>query len=182
VLDGWNILKSVAKNIFLMGLSTGGALAFYHASSLPVQGVVSLSTPFQLGPDPRLPILPLLVKVLPYLPKGGADWGDPNAGIDRFSYAKYPTKGLLELNRLLKVMRSSLPNVTAPVLLLHSKRDGVFEPINMDQIYQALGTKEIKKTKILLEKSGHVITKDLENKVVFNSVVNFIQKTLAPEK
>ena len=42
VLDGWHLLKSITKKHILIGLSTGGALALYHATLFPVQGVVRI--------------------------------------------------------------------------------------------------------------------------------------------
>jgi esterase/lipase len=141
-----------------------------------------MSTPYQLGPDPRLVLLPLLSRVIPYLPKGGSDWVDPDAGKDRVSYSKYPTKGLLELNQLLEKMRETLPAVTVPALLLHSKGDGLFNFENMQNIYHTLGTQEGRKTTVLLENSGHIITKDLDKMIVFRSIVDFIQQTLSQDQ
>ncbi len=176
VLDGWHLLKSSTKKHFIIGLSTGGSLALYHASRYQVQGVVGLSTLYQLGPDPRLPILPILAKVIPYLPKGESDWHDPNAGKDRIAYKKYSTRALLELNRFLKIMRTSLPIINTPTLLIHSKGDKAIAPENMPSIYRNLGTQEIDKEMIWLTNSGHIVTKDLDQMKVFNAIHDFIDK------
>lgn len=180
VLDGWHLLQSSTNKIILMGLSMGGVLALYHASFLPVQGVVSLSTPYQIEPDLRLALLPYLTGIIPYLPKGKPDWHDPNAAKDHISYEKYPTRAIIQLNHLLQEMRTSLPKVTAPALLIHAKGDLGVAPENMLRIYQELGTAEGNKEMVWLENSGHVVTRDLEKMTVFNKVLNFVQRVQGP--
>jgi carboxylesterase len=173
VLDGWNLLQSTTDKIILVGLSMGGALALFHASFLPVKGVISLSAPYRIDPNPRLAILPFLSLFIPYISKGESDWLDPKAVEEHFSYDKYPTKAILQLNLLLKEMQVSLPKITAPALLIHSKKDLGVNPVNMTLIYQNLGTKEEDKEMFWLENSGHVVTRDLEKMIVFNKILNF---------
>jgi carboxylesterase len=180
VLDGWHLLQSSTDKIILMGLSMGGVLALYHASFLPVQGVVSMSTPYQLEPDLKLAVLPFLTGIIPYLAKGESDWHDPDAAKDHISYEKYPTRAIVQLTLLLQAMRISLPKVTAPALLMHAKGDLGVAPENMSRIYQELGTAEENKEMVWLENSGHVLTRDLEKMIVFNNVLNFVQRIQDP--
>jgi len=160
VLDGWHFLESTTKNIFLIGLSMGGALALYHSSFLPVAGVIGLSAPYEIRSDPRRILLPYISWLIPYVEKGDSDWQDPNAKENHFSYDRYPTKAILQLSDLLRALRTVLPKVSAPALLMHSNKDIGVPPGNLDLIYNALGTPENKKKKVLLENSGHVITRD----------------------
>ncbi len=179
VLDGWHLLQSTTKNIFLIGLSMGGALALYHASFLPITGVVGLSSPYQIEPKPQLAMLRLFSWLKPYVAKGKSDWQDPDAVEDHFSYAQYPSKAILQLDQLLGELRSALPKVTAPALLIHAKKDTGVLPKNMDLIYNALGTPDSMKSKIWLENSGHVVTRDLDKEIVFKNTQSFIQQTLS---
>ncbi len=176
VLDGWNLLKPQVDQIFLIGLSMGGALALYHASFLPANGVVSLSTPFRIEPGLKLTLLPILSKVIPYADKGQSDWQNPEALEAHFSYPQYPTKAIIQLNHLLEAMRKSLPSVTIPALLIHALKDKGVVPKNMDLIDQHLGTPAHKKSKLYLENSGHVVTRDLDKDLVFNTIHDFIQQ------
>ncbi len=182
VLDGWHLLQNSTDKIILMGLSMGGVLALYHASFLPVQGVVSMSTPYQLEPDSKLALLPFLSGIIPYLAKGESDWHDPGAAKDHISYEKYPTRAIVQLTLLLQAMRISLPKVTAPALLMHAKGDLGVAPENMSRIYQELGTAEENKEMVWLENSGHVLTRDLEKMIVFNNVLNFVQRIQDPNQ
>ena len=156
----------------------GGALALYHASFLPAAGVVGLSTPYQIKSDPRLVFLPLLSNFFPYVNKNGSDWQDKNAVEDHFSYAKYPSKAILQLDLLLKSLREALPKINMPALLMHAMNDKGVAPENMNLIYKALGTPENKKQSIWLENSGHVITRDMDKEIVFRSVQAFIESTM----
>lgn len=178
VLDGWNLLQGNTKNIFLIGLSMGGALALYHSSFLPAAGVVSMSTPYRIEPSLKLIFLPILSYFIPYAKKRKSDWQDPIAAEDHFSYARYPSKGVLQLKLLLRSMRKSLPEVEIPALLIHSMKDLGVLPENMDWISGEIGTPETDLKKIWLEKSGHVVTRDLEKDRVFESIHQFIQQVL----
>lgn len=175
VLDGWHLLRPNTRRVFIIGLSMGGVLALYHASFLPVAGVVSLSTPYEMEPDPRLKVLSLYSRFFPYASKGKSDWQDPHANEDHFSYDKYPTKALVQLIKLLEVTREALPSITAPALLIHSKKDIGVPYHNQDKIARRLGTPEEKIHKLLLENSGHVVTRDLDKDLVFKTVHQFIQ-------
>ena len=182
VLDGWYMLQPLTDQIFIIGLSMGGALALYHASFLPAAGVVSLSTPFQIEPSLKLTFLPILSRILPYADKGKSDWQNPEAVEAHFSYSQYPTKAILQLNQLLGAMRKSLPNVTMPALLIHALKDTGVIPENMNLIDKNLGTPRDKKNKIWLENSGHVVTRDLDQDLVFKSIQDFIQQVLGSQK
>lgn len=177
VLDGWHLLRQITERVFIIGLSMGGVLTLYHASFLPTAGVVSMSTPFQIE-DPRVKFLPLLSKLIGYVDKGESDWQDPDADQDHISYDMYPTKALVQLAELLEVMQDALPEVTVPALLLHSQKDLGVSVENIDRIYQSLGTPDDQKQKIILDNSGHVITRDLDREQVYQATHQFIQETL----
>ena len=175
VLDGWYLLRPNTERVFLIGLSMGGALTCYHSSFLPVAGLVGMSTPYQID-DPRLKILPYYAKFVKYVNKGESDWQDETALEDHFSYDRYPTKAVVQLARLLDAMRESLLKVKAPALLIHSRKDIGVPLKNLEKIYQSLGTPQNDKKKVILEHSGHVVTRDMDKDQVFSSIHNFIQE------
>ena len=176
VQDGWNLLQPTSEQVFLVGLSMGGVLALHQASILPAAGVISLSAPYKLGPDPRLPFLPVLAPLLPYVSKGEPDWHDPEADQEHFAYEKYPTRAIMELNNLLGEMRRILPQVHMPALLIQSRKDSTVAEEHLLWINDQLGTPQENKQTLWLEKSGHVITRDVEKETVFEQVDAFIQQ------
>jgi len=180
VLDGWHLLQSSTDKVILMGLSMGGILGLYHASFLPVQGIVCMSTPYQLGSALELALLPFLTGIYPFKKKGESDWHDPNAAKDHIAYEKFPTRAIVQLTHLIQAMRDSLPKVTAPALLMHAKGDLVVAPENMRRIYQELGTAEENKEMVLLENSGHVVTRDSDKMTLFNNILSFVHRVQDP--
>ena len=174
VEDGWHMLEASTKRIFVIGLSMGGILSLYVSRYLPVAGTVAMSTPYEIPPDPRLRFINLLWRVYPFAAKGEPDWHNPELEEEHISYPKYPTRSIIELQALLGEMHAALPELIRPVLLMHSRQDGDIPPENMAKIYDQVASQE--KEKVLVENSGHVITRDLEKELVFSTVDEFIQK------
>jgi carboxylesterase len=174
VEDGYHLLNSAGRKVFIMGLSMGGILTLTAAARLPVEGAVAMSTPFNLPADPRMAYVKYLALVKPYVPKGPSDWHDPIMAQEHVDYPEYPTRCIAELRDLIEVMRQSLPQIQAPVLLVHSRGDGGVPPENMTQIYEKLGSED--KSMVWLEQSGHVVTRDLEREKVFEAALAFVRR------
>jgi carboxylesterase len=177
VEDGYNLLRSCTDQVFLLGLSMGGVLSLTAAAQLDVRGVVAMSTPYALPDDWRLKFIGLLSKIKPYMPKNnegpGSGWfGD--AWKQHISYPQNPLRSIGELSRLLGAMRASLPQITVPVLLIHSRDDDYVIRDSMQQIYAALGTPD--KQMMWVEGSGHVITEEPQREKVFEAAADFIKR------
>jgi carboxylesterase len=179
VEDAYSTLTNLTDRIFFAGLSMGGILSLLMSTKLKAAGVAALSTPFKLRDDPRLPYIRLIEKFVAYMPKSkeppGSGWFDKAAWRDHVSYPQNPIRSIGELDKLLGEMRSALPHVNVPVLLIHSKDDGYVLPENMDMIYDALKNAS-DKTKVLVAGSGHVVTRDAARRQVFEAVLEFIQR------
>ena len=181
VEDGYSLLRGVTDNIYLIGLSMGGALSLLMSTRLAqrVKGVVAMSTPYKLPDDPRLRHIEWISKIVPFMPKSdeepGADWFDKEAWKDHVSYPQNPVRSIGELNKLLGEMRAALPKVNVPVLLIHSKDDGYVLPENMEHIYAGLVNAE-DKTKLLVTGSGHIVTRDAARHQVFEIARDFIRR------
>lgn len=178
VQDGWHILHPNTRRVFLIGFSMGGALALYHASFLPAAGVICLSTPYELGPDSQINIFTLFSNIISFASKGESDCELENQAGEHFSYDRYPLKGLIQLVRLLEPMRESLSAIKVPTFLIHAQNDIGIPPQNMDRIAQDLGTPREAVRKLLLENSGHVVTRDCDKDLVFEEIHQFIQDVL----
>lgn len=176
VEDGYRLLQPNTREIFAIGLSMGGILSLTFAARFPVQGVVAMSTPHHLPPDPRLRFLPLIALFQPYRKKGPPQWFDMDAYAHHVSYPADPTRGYLQLQALLAEMRSSLPAVSCPVKLIYSRNDPTVtaDEGHMDTIYAALGSDD--KEKMWVENSGHIITSDQERQRVWQAVDQFVKR------
>jgi len=170
--DGWHLLREVTDHVFLIGLSLGGSLSLLYASQYPIQGVVALSTPYNLPNDPRLPFVEWISWLTPNVAKGPTDWHNPKAAEDHIEYPAYPTRSIAELRDVIKEMRAALPRIRVPVMLIHSRQDGSVPIEHMNKIFNALGTTD--KQMVLVEHSGHVITREPDRQVVFQAALDFI--------
>jgi len=179
--DGYQLLRGLRDNIFLIGLSMGGDLALLISTRLaqPVEGVVAMSTPYKLPDDPRLRHIEWISKTVSYMPKSdeepGAGWFDKEAWKEHISYPQNPVRSIGELNKLLGEMRAALPQINVPVLLMHSRDDRYVLPENMELIHADL-LNAADKTKLYITGSGHVLPRDAARQQVFQSAVEFIQR------
>ena len=173
VEEGIELLKMTCKNIFTLGLSMGGVLSLLAADRYDIKGAICMSTPFELSKDWRLKIAKQLSVIVPTVSKGESNLQNKEAAKNHLDYPIYPTRSIAELNDLLKEMQDALPRIKKPVLLMHSKSDGLSYE-NSVKIHSLLGSQD--KEIFLLEKSGHVITEDVERNEVFQKAEYFINR------
>ncbi|HSB65383.1 MAG TPA: alpha/beta fold hydrolase [Anaerolineales bacterium] len=176
VEDGYCLLKGCVDKIFIIGLSMGGILSLLFASQNPVTGVVAMSTPFALPDDPRLPFIRIFAKLMPKMKKGPADWHNLAAASDHVDYPYIPTPAIIQLRDLLAEMRSGLPSLKVPALIIHSKQDRGVSPHNAEQIIAALGSQD--KQILWVENSGHVIPREPDRQIAFEATHEFIHRVL----
>ena len=179
--DGYNLLQACSEQVYLLGLSMGGALSLVSASRLPVRGVVAMSTPYKIMNFPMRQIARLITWLIPFVPKGGgkpgADWFDKEAFLQHVSYPQNPSRSAIELDLLVDMMRASLPLVKVPVLLIHSRNDDYVFRGSMEHIHAALGSTD--KHMLWVEGAGHVITEEPTKEAVFKAAFDFISRVSA---
>jgi carboxylesterase len=178
VEDGYDLLHACTDQVFLLGLSMGGILSLIAASTLPVRGVVAMSTPFDL---PKIPLPLWFIRILshfkPYRPKGkapGSGWFDPAAFQQHVSYPENPLRSGVELKLLLDEMHAALPKICVPVLLIHSRDDDYVIHDSMQRIYGLLTTPD--RHMLWVEGGGHVITEEPPRLTTFKAAADFIQR------
>ncbi len=180
VEDGFHLLRHVCDHVIPIGFSTGSILNLILASQIDFPAVVAMSTPSDL-PEIRAlqvlyPILPLVSKVVPYVRKGKPDWRDPLALEARVQYDRYPLRSAYEFGRCVQAMQKVLPEVTSPLLLLHSSEDTFVHPFHSERIAASVASKDIRMH--FVDNSNHVITCDAQRQEVFERTVRFIKDIL----
>ena len=174
VEDGYWMLREAVREVVVLGLSMGGALALELAARLPVAGVVAMSTPAGLPKDWRLNFIRPLAVVKPYIGKGPPDWVDESVAADHFDYPEYPVRAIGELKALLAEVRHALPRVKVPTLVMHSRTDGGVPPENAQVIFAGLGAAE--RELLWIERSGHVLTEDAEHLRVWRACADWVHR------
>ncbi len=169
-------LSDRCRAVVVCGLSMGGTLTLRLAELYPdaMAGIV-LVNPSVLTLRREARLLPALQRVLPSFPPIAGDIAKP--GVVEEGYDRLPVKAMYSLWKAWPIVRADLAEVTAPVLLLHSRVDHTVEPVNSEIVRDGLRSTEV--SEIVLERSYHVATLDYDAELIFSSSVEFIEKVTA---
>jgi len=171
-------LKQRCDMVFLIGHSLGGALCLHAAAHEEVAGIVTMCAPITMHPF-MIPIIRLAKRVTPLLPTIREDVRDPEARrrYTRDVYRWTPMAPVESMLRFLPHLRTELPQITAPALVMISTHDHVVPARDGREIYRLLGSQE--KHLVTLHRSYHVIMKDHDRAEVFAKTVAFVQRHAA---
>ena len=170
---GYAILAKQYSKIYVAGLSMGALLAIVIAATEKVERAALLATPIFLQ-DKRAPFLPILRYFIHYLPKHKRNYHEMQKYCQ--AYDRMPTKPLTSLFALIKACKKELvQKITVPCIVLQSTIEHTVKPKSAQYIYDNLGTPKEAKKLVWLEKSGHILTLDLEHEKVFQAVADFFE-------
>jgi carboxylesterase len=163
--------KKKCNKIFLAGLSTGGSLALYLASTHKIDGVIALAPGLFLKQR-----YAKLSHVLKYVWKytNMKSGPDVSVNIESRVYYKVPISIISELLSLFKSLKKKLSLIRVPTMIIYSLNDHVVKSQSSLTIYNTISSK--KKHLIKLEKSFHILTMDIEKEKVFYESGRFINE------
>jgi carboxylesterase len=163
--------------VFVAGLSMGAVLTLYLASARSgIPGIV-LYAPAVWPANRLLLLTPILKYFINKMSKDGkSDLTDPEAEQRIWSYEENPGIAAHEFLKLLIRVRRTLPQVTQPLLIVHSTGDTAIHPSSAPRTFQRVGS--IDKELITLQNSGHVVTADSEREFVAQKTYEFIRDHL----
>lgn len=171
VEDAYHILRAICNNITVIGLSMGGLLTFKLAAEYQVDRIVSLSTSIFIA-DKRLDMLPVYRMFRDFVPKKRKIYADiePKYSV---GYAATPLSSLSSLLDLIEHVDSLLPIIQTPLLIVQGRQDHTVQPRSAEYIYDRVASNE--KTLMWLEKSGHIVTIDIEREQIFRKISEFLR-------
>jgi carboxylesterase len=174
------------RDVVVLGTSMGGLLALRLAALRPqaVAGVVAASVPLELSAWrrgaisvlARLRRTPLLGRIVGTLPKNGPDVRVERESRVSPSLRGFPYPALAELVALQREVTQLLPEVRAPLLLLHGELDHSAPASHSARIAQRVGSARVRS--VLLPRSFHILGRDLDRDQVCAEVVRFAVSTL----
>ncbi|ORT60258.1 alpha/beta fold hydrolase [Streptomyces sp. CB03238] len=164
------------RHVFVFGLSMGGALTLRLAAKHgdAVAGIV-LVNPANKVHGLAAHALPVVRHLVPSQPGIASDIA--KEGVAEIGYDRVPLHAAHSLRQFLRIVDRELPQVTQPVLLLHSPQDHVVPPADSARILSRISSTDVKE--ILLEQSYHVATLDHDAERIFEESHAFVGR-LAP--
>jgi len=173
VRDELNALKQRCDVVFIVGHSLGGALTLHVAAHEEVAGIVSMCAPLHMHPLTHLAVR-IAKRFTPLVPTIREDVHDPDARrrYTRDVYHWTPMQPVASLLQFLPTLRSELPTITAPALIMVSIHDHVVPARDGREIYRHIGSNE--KHLVTFHRSYHVIMKDYDREEVFAKTSAFI--------
>jgi carboxylesterase len=170
------VLRESCEQVFVGGLSMGGALALRlaarHGDAVSGVVVVNPACTFPRLAGYALPAARHLVRST----KGIAD-DIAKPGTHELGYDRVPLRAAHSLRDFFRAVRGELPQVTQPLLLLHSRTDHVVPPADSALILSKVSSEDV--TETLLERSYHVATLDHDAERVFADSEGFISRIAA---
>ncbi|MEU2026016.1 alpha/beta fold hydrolase [Streptomyces sp. NPDC016469] len=172
------LLERCAR-VFVFGLSMGGALALRLAAKHgdAVSGLVLVNPANKVHglAAHALPVVRHLVPTTKGLVSDIALEGVAEVGYDRV-----PLHAAHSVRRFFRLVDGDLPQVTQPLLLLHSPQDHVVPPADSARILSRVSSTDVRE--VLLEQSYHVATLDHDAKRIFDESHAFIGRLAPSEK
>lgn len=164
-------LTARCSKVVVAGLSMGGALTLWLASRHSnLAGIVCINPVTQpLGDDMMGAINGMIDGGTEMFPGIGSDIADPN--VKESSYPETPLRALRSLMvDGVTPLSTAYPSIKVPMMLISSRNDHVVDPVQGDFLAANYGgTCE----RVMLEKSFHVATQDLEKDVINTRAVEF---------
>ncbi|WP_149179419.1 carboxylesterase [Streptomyces sp. TRM49041] len=164
-------LRRHCEKVFVFGLSMGGALTLRLAARHgdAVSGIV-LVNPANKMHGVAAHALPVVRHLL--ASTAGLANDIAKEGVDEVGYDRVPLHAAHSLRQFLRVVDGELPQVTQPVVLLHSPQDHVVPAADSARILSRISSTDV--TEILLEQSYHVATLDHDAERIFEESHAFI--------
>jgi carboxylesterase len=185
VVEAYDRLAARCSSVAVVGQSLGGLLTLYLATRRRPAAIASLGAPLRLaglsGMVARASTRWPLAGRVQRLPKlGGSDVRDPDAKAANPAYPAIPVRPLGELLAFMRVVDDALPQVTAPLLLIHAEQDHTAPVDSVARISRRVGS--LDQRVVRLPDSFHLVTIDVERDRVADEVGTFFERRLGPAR
>lgn len=162
-------LKDRCEDVVACGLSVGGAITLHLGVRAPdlLRGVVAINPYLR---NWRMALSPLVRPFHPSVRGVGDDIKKP--GSTEVPYERIPVVALIQLNKLLRIVRQELPLMRLPLLVFRSAEDHVVPKGNAEMLLRRVGSPE--KHLVPLPNSYHVATMDYDAETMFERIHQFV--------
>jgi esterase/lipase len=119
-------------------------------------------------------LLRIFQPLIKYLPKPPPlDFQDRQAARDHLTYSVFPTRGVIETDKLLAQMREVLSEVSIPTLVIHSLSDRGVPIENAHHLANAITSSNVET--LFVEQGGHVVLLEPDREIAADAIAQFIK-------
>ena len=179
VQNGFNILKVHCPKSFVIGFSSGAALALKLAAENPddIIGITAVSVPIKFV-NTSFMLVPLLHGTNTFV-----NWVSSFEGVKPFvvnnpehpdiNYRNTPVRALYELRLLIQDIEALLPDIKTPSLLIYADQDPVVSIQSAEIVFDKLGAEQKKLQIIEAERHG-ILMENIDH--VWNHIDDFLNQ------
>lgn len=173
---GYAVIRNSCKRVMVGGFSTGAALALDLAERVEdVEGVFAVSPPRRLH---DLSIKKNLAKeiwqrLMNRVMGNHSDFIENHPENPDISYSRNPVSGIQEIELFMNELEARLPKISAPVLIVHTRRDPIADPEGSRRIFEMIGSENKQYILFNYERHGLLIGDGAYR--VFRAIGDFIE-------
>lgn len=170
-------LRSRCSLVFVGGLSMGSLLTLYLAAQHPDLPGAMVYAPAVKISDRRLALTHVMKYFIRSIPKGDSyyqDFTSPSAVQHVWSYEANPVAAGAELDSLRRTVQRMLPQITCPLVIVHSTLDPTIRLDSVQAIIDGISTPPAETNLLILNNSGHNLLVDSEWQAVAEQTARFI--------
>ncbi len=171
VLDTYYDLSAQYEEVYVGGLSMGGALALVLSSIVQSKKLAVMATSINRHLN-RVKLGWFVGLFVDRIPKDNNKKIESCTGYEYGEY-KWPIQAE-EVYRLKRVAKRRIPLIKSDTLVIVSKKDPIAPESEGRFVYENL--KVQRKELVVLENSGHVVTNDIEREFVAEKVIEWFSK------
>ncbi len=179
VNQGYAILKTLTDKIIVGGFSTGGVMALLAAANKAdkIKAVTVINTPVHFRNYiahhvPTLITLNTLLETVKSSHKGQWEYVDNEPENPHINYFQNPIYGMKQLSDAIDIMKTKLPLIKQPTLVLQSSGDPIVAQSSADFIFEHISSDIKELTLLSTERHGIVNHQGCER--VFDSIERFL--------
>lgn len=169
-------LRTQAEQVVVCGLSMGGLVALHLAALRPtdIAGVVTIAAALEIA-NPWVRITPLMSRFITMRnSRPASGYADPSLVAHNTNYRRYPLDALVSLYLYGPVVKRMLPQVRAPLLVVHSRNDRTITPRSAQTIYEQAGSSD--KQLRWFDNCRHQMLQDCEADAVIASISDMLKR------